>query len=56
MTIRELIVLLNAYNPDMIVTISGLSFGEGCDFELEQVHRFDNEDTICLIPGKRCEE
>lgn len=56
MNVRELIAVLNTYDPEMIVTVSGQKLGFGADFELAQVHRFDNEDAIQLIPGEEIEE
>jgi hypothetical protein len=56
MNVKELIAVLNKYDPDMPVVISGEELGFGTDYELVQVHCFASGDAVRLKSGEEYEE
>jgi hypothetical protein len=51
MTVAELILALAKLDQNAPVVISGSQLGFGVDFEIAQVHLYDNEEYISLMPG-----
>jgi len=56
MKVKELIVLLMAHDPEHDVVISGDELKFGCDFELVEVHKYDNTNYVRLISNEQYEE
>jgi hypothetical protein len=53
MKVKELIALLMTHDPEQDVVISADELGHGCDYELVEVHKYDNTDYVRLIPDEQ---
>lgn len=57
MKVQQLIEVLQTYNPDHDIVISGHNgLGLGCDFAVDLVHQYDETNYVLLVPGKEYEE
>lgn len=56
MKVKELIALLMTHDPEQDVVISADELGHGCDYELVEVHKYDNTNYVRLITGDNYEE
>jgi hypothetical protein len=56
MKVQQLIQVLQTYNPDHDIVVSGHSgLGLGCDFTVALVHQYDETNYVVLVPGREYE-
>jgi hypothetical protein len=56
MKVQRLIEVLQTYNPDHDIVVSGSGLGFGCDFAVDLVHQYDETNYVVLVPGKEYED